>query len=371
VDAEELEAAGLYDPDAPGAEQRLELLEYLTSIGATDEQLRDAAAADDALYALLDLAAPLALHRDGNRLTVDEAAARAGIEPALARRVRLAAGLPDPGPGEACWPEEVDVLRSVRVGAELFGQEPMIEFIRMLGSSSAAVAESALAIFGAHGAPASGRARTPTEIARSAYSATRALTGIPVMFGVLLLVHFELARLRAITAGSRQLAPGTSVAIVFVDLESSTPLVRQLDLAELADVMADFERVAIEAAVAIDGRVVKMIGDAAMLVTPDPEAAVDGALAIVRAIDAHPVLDAARAAVSYGPVVPRDGDYFGAVVNVAARLVAEAEPGEVLMTSEVASALPDDVVEPRGHRHLRGFDEPVTVYAHRDHERAP
>jgi class 3 adenylate cyclase len=361
MDVEELQAAGVYDPDAPDAKERLELLEYLLSIGATLERLQ--AAPDEST--LFDMAARLALGHAGDRLTVEDAARLAGVDPALARRARLASGLPDPGTDDAMWPEEVDVLRAIRVGAELFGEEPMIEFVRMLGASTAAVAEGGLAIFGQHGAPASGRAHTPVEVARSAFQATRALTGVPAMFSVLLRVHFDHTLARAMATGSRLFQAGTNVAIVFVDLESSTPLVRQLELNELADVMADFERMATETAVGMGGRVVKMIGDATMLVTPEPKAAVDGAVAIVREIDVHPVLDSARAAVSYGPVVPRDGDYFGEVVNVAARLVGEAEPGEVLMTSEVASALAEDDIEPRGHRHLRGFDDPVTVYARR------
>ena len=97
--------------------------------------------------------------------------------------------------------------------------------------------------------------------------------------------------------------------------------------AELAAALGDFERVASDAVVGVGGRIVKRIGDAVMFVSSDAEAACAAALAIVAAVGEHPVLTAARAAVASGAVLPRDGDYFGTAVNLAARAVALAEPG--------------------------------------------
>jgi class 3 adenylate cyclase len=65
---------------------------------------------------------------------------------------------------------------------------------------------------------------------------------------------------------------------------------------------------------------------------------------------------------TFGPVVPRDGDYFGAVVNLAARLVADAPPGQVLVTRAVADELADGDLTPLVTRRVRGFDEPVEVF---------
>ena len=54
------------------------------------------------------------------------------------------------------------------------------------------------------------------------------------------------------------------------------------------------------------------------------------------------------------------GDFFGPVVNLAARLVDAAVPGEVLVDDMVAD---QTSTEPAGRRMLKGFDEPVRVHS--------
>jgi adenylate cyclase len=64
--------------------------------------------------------------------------------------------------------------------------------------------------------------------------------------------------------------------------------------------------------------------------------------------------------------VERDGDYFGAAVNLAARVSGEASGGEVLLTASTAARAPelDGVLyEPRGRRALRNVREPVELFA--------
>jgi adenylate cyclase len=59
--------------------------------------------------------------------------------------------------------------------------------------------------------------------------------------------------------------------------------------------------------------------------------------------------------------VLRGGDYYGAIVNLASRLVDEAVPLELLVTEELAQAATACQFEPAGRRMVKGFDEPVTV----------
>jgi adenylate cyclase len=75
---------------------------------------------------------------------------------------------------------------------------------------------------------------------------------------------------------------------------------------------------------------VKLIGDEAMFICPPTSRAAEAALAIVAKCD-HGHLPQARAAIAAGPVLTRGGDYFGAVVNTASRLVDVAVPGAVLV----------------------------------------
>ena len=70
--------------------------------------------------------------------------------------------------------------------------------------------------------------------------------------------------------------------------------------------------------------------------------------------------------MAHGSVIARHGDYYGTVVNLAARLVDTAVPGEVLADAGVAAAVAGAAdagftVEPAGRRLLKGFADPVPV----------
>jgi integrase len=69
-----------------------------------------------------------------------------------------------------------------------------------------------------------------------------------------------------------------------------------------------------------------------------------------------------RGGLAYGPVLSRAGDFFGATVNIAARLVDVAVPGEVLITDDLGQ-LVQRRLQPAGRRMLRGFDDPIAVWS--------
>jgi adenylate cyclase len=70
-----------------------------------------------------------------------------------------------------------------------------------------------------------------------------------------------------------------------------------------------------------------------------------------------------RGALASGELLFRSGDYYGPIVNLAARLADLAVPHEVLVTPEVAerAVAPELRFEPAGKRMLKGFDTPATV----------
>ena len=88
-------------------------------------------------------------------------------------------------------------------------------------------------------------------------------------------------------------------------------------------------------------RVVKVIGDAVMLVSPEPDPMVATTLELVRRADDDDSLPRLRAGIAFGPAVNRWGDWFGSTVNLASRLTARARPGSVLTTEEVRDAAKD------------------------------
>jgi adenylate cyclase len=338
------------------AEQRLELIEYLRSVGFTDEQL---AANDDRL---LSLASRRVLFGDEERVTVADIAVLAGCDEALVRKVRLASGLPDAGSAAVCSPREAEVLASFTLGAAVLGEDVALQFTRVLANASSGIAEAALATFASNrGAPLREGGADLAEIARAGAEATTALLAAPPVLDILLRLHFEY-----VTTGrfaDNDPGPTVAVAIGFVDLVESTRMTLSLSGAELSSALSDFERSASDAVVEVGGRVVKRIGDAVMFVASDAPGACRAAASILSLVASHPRLIAARAAVTWGRVLPRDGDYFGSAVNLAARAVPLAEPGTIVVNAEACDALDRDVcsVSPLGEQVLKGFDDPVPL----------
>ena len=116
------------------------------------------------------------------------------------------------------------------------------------------------------------------------------------------------------------------------------------------------------------GTAVKMLGDGVMFHFPDPADAVRCALHLIPEID-DAALPPARVGVHAGPVVFRDGDYFGRTVNLAARITDYARPSEVLVSQSVVESVGDadgvTFVE-IGPVTLKGVSEPVVLHAARD-----
>jgi adenylate cyclase len=74
----------------------------------------------------------------------------------------------------------------------------------------------------------------------------------------------------------------------------------------------------------------------------------------------HPIVPPVRAGLAGGQVMLRDGDVFGPVVNLAARAVKVADPGEVVASSDVAGAA-GFRSESRGQHQLKGFAQAIIL----------
>jgi adenylate cyclase len=153
---------------------------------------------------------------------------------------------------------------------------------------------------------------------------------------------------------------------LFADIAGFTALTEAHGDEQAADLVAGFAgRVRAELP-ASGGREVKTIGDAVMLCVPEPAAAVGLGLRIACELASGHGAPAVRVGLHHGPAVERDGDYFGAAVNLAARVAAQAGGGEVLLTAQTAARAPDlhgVVYEPRGRRELKNVRDPVELFA--------
>lgn len=123
----------------------------------------------------------------------------------------------------------------------------------------------------------------------------------------------------------------------FVDMAGFTAITEAQgdeDAADLAMTFAEITR----AALAPGDRLIKTIGDAVLVTSPDPAAGLTLVERLLTEAAAEPRLPTLRAGLHHGEAVERDGDVFGAAVNLAARVAAEAHPAEVLGTAPIAAA---------------------------------
>jgi adenylate cyclase len=162
---------------------------------------------------------------------------------------------------------------------------------------------------------------------------------------------------------SRQAEAAT---FVFADIAGFTALTEAHGDEEAAALVADFSEAVKTELPAFGGTHVKSIGDALMLRIPDPRAAVLVGLRVTHDLMAGHGAPAVRVGLHHGPCVKRDGDFFGAAVNLAARVSGQAVGGEVLLTAHTAAMAPDVAgvfYEPRGRQGLRNVREPVELFA--------
>jgi class 3 adenylate cyclase/YHS domain-containing protein len=134
--------------------------------------------------------------------------------------------------------------------------------------------------------------------------------------------------------------PGSSRRIEatfgFIDLAGFTALTEahgDYDAADIATRFAELTRAALGAG----DRLVKTIGDAVLVTSLSPNDALDLIDRLLVFAADEKTLPALRAGFHHGPAIERDGDVFGAAVNLAARVSAEAYAGEVLATAAIAA----------------------------------
>lgn len=242
----------------------------------------------------------------------------------------------------------------------MVGQEAALGILRVIGAATARVAEAAAVIMRTRvDEIAVSRSGSEARTAQ-AYKEVGAL--VPRIGQVLDLVHrrhIEQARrhLEQLVGDERGLLCG----IGFADMSGYTALSEVLSLGELSRLLMSFEVATSTVLYEAGARVVKFIGDAVMFTAPTVDQLVDVSLRIVH----DPALAVAeielRAAAAWGPVLAQDGDYYGSTVNLAARLLAVAQPGELVVSPSLAEQLhgPRWRTESLPAVRLRGFDKEV------------
>jgi len=358
VNDAELVELGLYDPDAPGAAERIELLRIAFEHGATVEEVRNGIE-ERRLHAI---AAIRVIAGGSEQLSLETAAERAGVEIEFARRCWRALGLPDPAPGTAaCTERDIEALQALDALRHVISEDASLQFARTAGASLARLADTEVALVrSASEAPLRAEGGGNVEVARMFLDMARDL--VPMTLPLLDAVH----RHHIIANGRRYALWGTAptessttnACVGFVDLVGFTTLGSQLEATDLDALVRCFEQEALDATRRPLARLVKLIGDEAMFVA----GGADDAVEIVEAMFAAPDLPLMRAGLAAGTLVVREGDVFGPVVNLAARLVSLASPGQMVLDAQAAERLGRSRVTSLGARHVAGLDEPVEIF---------
>lgn len=353
--------AGLYDPAAPRADEREELLDHLVGRFGLEPVL-DAAARVPLFTVAVELTDP-----QPARMTAREVAEATGLSAEDVQLIRAAVGYPATGPEDrSVSPDMLEDAEVVKAAFDMFGRDRTLVFTRVLGAVAQQVADAARAVF-ATSLVEDAAEGTVTELELSASNevAWIAYKMIPAVVAHLILERSDTRHGVRQDMIQRIVEGDLRRAIVFVDLVGSTAWTRSIDARRHGLALARFEQAAWETAIAHQGRLVKLIGDEAMIATDDAEAACRIAAALCAHAAADPDLPEARAGITFGDVVARSGDFFGPTVNLAARLLQAAAPGAVVVTREVVDGLDPGrwAVTALGPADLKGVAGPVELHA--------
>jgi adenylate cyclase len=354
----------LVNLEGDAREARRELLQELSDDGVPLEELRRAVAEER----LVLLPVERVLAGSGPAYTREELADHAGVPLEFLREQWRALGMPEPEEGEAAFGDsDLEAAKRVSVLRDELGipDDELLQVTRVIGMN---MSQLAAASRGLGQRVFSQPGDTELEVAKRFATVVEGLGPLltPTLEYVLQLHLRE--QIRNDVFGDREISEGVEsgrdIAVAFADLVGFTKLGERLDPAELG---ALTDRLGELAGDVTRGpvRLVKLIGDAAMLSSNDPDALLDAALALVAASEQEgegfPLL---RAGVAYGRAVARAGDYYGRPVNLASRITAVARPGSVLCDEEMREAAADNGFEWSfaGARRLKGIRDDVKLF---------
>jgi len=360
----DFEAEGLLDGlDGDARADRLALLEQLAGEGVPLDELREAVAA----RRLTLLPVERGIAGDGPRYSPREIAEMSGGDLDLLQRASAALGLPYPDPDERAL-TEADLEAARRVKAFLdagLPEDGIIQVARAIGMGTARVAEANRELI----------RRTlmqpgDTERDLALRFAAAAEQMLPIFEPSLIYAQRAhlLEQIRRDVIGTADLVSGefgatSELSICFADLVGFTKLGEEIAPEELGLVAGRLEEMA-TAVAEPPVRLVKTIGDAAMLVSPEAEAMADATLRLVEASEEEgEEFPRLRAGLARGAVLAQTGDYYGRPVNLASRITAIAKPGSVLVDAPTKQAAPNAFdYSFAGERRLKGFETRCKLY---------
>lgn len=345
------------------ADDRERLLSRLKEAGCSSEQIERATSAGR----VPTLAVEIALGGPA-RHTLSAVARASKLDTQFVRELMQAMGRARPAPrARAFSDDDLEVARVVRAFIDAgLSRAELLEVARVLSL---------------------GMSRTADAVRRAAGNAllnagdseftvglryTEAVDRLGPLIPSLLAAEFR-AHLRhglrdqTITEAERQAGQldGTQeVAVAFADLVDYTRLGESLPPEDIGRIAGRLVQICTQEIVA-PVTLVKMIGDAAMFVSPETQPLVETLQALVARVESEDHgFPSIRVGVAYGPATKRAGDWFGSTVNLASRTTDAARPGRILATDQVQAQTRDkDWKRTRRLRNLKGINDRLRLYS--------
>lgn len=351
----------------PDAAERAQLISFAVRRGITAKMIARACEVDDVIGRFQDMITGGKPRRTHD---VADAARASGLDDATVQRLWVASGLRDQ---REAFDEDVDMLRMLGFAIDAgMPVDALAQLARVLNDALTRVAEAETRLFHFY---VHERLRVEGLAGADLDAATQQVSGPLENLVEPAVLYFHrkawqralredmILHLAEVDTVADDALGRMPVAIVFVDLASFTPMTEVMGDTAAAAVLERFSDLVREAASECDGRVLKQIGDEFMLVFPSGEQALRCGQSIITKAASEQQFPDVRLGAHADIALYREGDYLGTTVNVAARVAAQADRGQFLVTGAIRDALGDDVdLKPVGTRSLKGLSEPVDLY---------
>jgi adenylate cyclase len=310
-----------------------------------------------------------------DRISMADAARETGLDQALVGRLISGLGL-SPERSDSVTEDDLQLLRYVAAVLESgFPLVALLQLVRVYSQAMAQIADAEVRLFHLYvHEPLMRSGVAGMETAEQMHAISREVLPLagPVLDSIhqRYLQHFieqdVVGHMEADLGGTPIDLGRMRVTIAFADLAGYTRLTEEQGELTAVDAVERFVE-AVELTLPEEARVIKTIGDEAMIVGSDPSTLTDWAVGFQRLQTERPL---PRIAIHYGVALYRDGDYYGREVNIASRVAARAGAGEVLVTRPVVeySQAPHLEFDRIAEVTLKGFNESTEIFVARQRE---
>jgi adenylate cyclase len=352
----------------PAAASHVRIVARLRERGHSVNRIREASQSGKLAFGYIDELLP----STEGRYTLEQAARAIDLDPVLVERLFGAMGQ------NALSTDEIteEDLQVLRYAAEILAAglplPALLQIVRVYGQAMAQVADAEVRLFHLYLHEPLMRDGVPgVEVAQAMEGMTREMLPFAVPFinylhGRMLGYFVEqdvIGHIESDLDDEETAEEGRMrVAIAFADLAGYTKLTEEQGEAEAVGAVERFVET-VERTLPIDARVIKTLGDEVMVVGADASALTGWAVGLGGQLGTGS--PPPRIGIHSGAAIYRDGDYYGREVNRAARVVARASGGEVLVTRPVVDAASrQDGLEFEliGEVVLKGFNEPTELF---------